>query len=220
MYDDYYDDTHRYNNVRPNGLAIDPGGDLLVLDDSIGRVVRIPAGADVGIGLPLKVVAPGGIAVDSAGAVYVTSGGRSGDDARVVKLPAGASEGIDLPFRRFSSIYRGIAVDHAGDVLTSEYWSATVQRLAAGEDAPTNEPFTGLAEPEGLAVDVVGDVYVADTGNNRIVKVAYPCVGWQCALRGLQLIYPPELRPCLFLPLLCNPCGPFGLCLPPEFRGR
>ncbi|MFX0578369.1 hypothetical protein [Nocardia nepalensis] len=220
MYDDYYDDTHRYTNRRPIGLAVDVGGDLLVLDDGIGRVVRIPVGADVGIGLPLKVVTPGGIAVDSAGTVYVSYGGHSGDDAHVVKLPAGASAGIDLPFRFFGVIYRGIGVDSAGDVLTAEYWSGTVWRLSAGKDAPTREPFTDLAEPAGLAIDNLGDVYVADTANNRIVKLTYPCVGWLCALRGLQLYFPPELRPCLFLPLLCNPCGPFGLCLPPELRGR
>jgi serine/threonine-protein kinase len=33
-------------------------------------------------------------------------------------------------------------------------------------------PFTGLDEPRGLAVDAGGTVYVADTGNGRMLKLA------------------------------------------------
>jgi serine/threonine protein kinase, bacterial len=33
-------------------------------------------------------------------------------------------------------------------------------------------PFTGLDEPEDVAVDTAGDVYVTDTSNNRVVKLA------------------------------------------------
>ncbi|HEX9175994.1 MAG TPA: hypothetical protein VF874_07835 [Mycobacterium sp.] len=33
-------------------------------------------------------------------------------------------------------------------------------------------PFTGLDGPWGVAVDTAGNVYVADTGNSRVVKLA------------------------------------------------
>ena len=33
-------------------------------------------------------------------------------------------------------------------------------------------PFTGLDDPEGVAVDAAGDLYVADYGNNRVLKLA------------------------------------------------
>jgi serine/threonine protein kinase, bacterial len=32
-------------------------------------------------------------------------------------------------------------------------------------------PFTGLSGPMGVAVHGTGTVYVADTGNNRVVKL-------------------------------------------------
>ncbi|WP_425183241.1 hypothetical protein, partial [Mycobacterium sp.] len=33
-------------------------------------------------------------------------------------------------------------------------------------------PFTGLGGPEAVAVDPGGNLYVTDTGNNRVVKLA------------------------------------------------
>jgi DNA-binding beta-propeller fold protein YncE len=32
-------------------------------------------------------------------------------------------------------------------------------------------PFTGLNNPTGIAVDGQGDVYVVDSGNNRVLKL-------------------------------------------------
>jgi serine/threonine-protein kinase len=32
-------------------------------------------------------------------------------------------------------------------------------------------PITGLNSPEGVAVDTAGTVYIADNGNNRVVKL-------------------------------------------------
>jgi serine/threonine protein kinase, bacterial len=33
-------------------------------------------------------------------------------------------------------------------------------------------PFTGLNGPIGVAVDGAGNLYVADSGNNRVLKLA------------------------------------------------
>jgi serine/threonine-protein kinase len=37
-----------------------------------------------------------------------------------------------------------------------------VLKLTAGSSTPTELPFTGLSNPEGVAVDGAGNVYVAD----------------------------------------------------------
>nr|WP_279637704.1 hypothetical protein [Mycobacterium innocens] len=44
-------------------------------------------------------------------------------------------------------------------------------KLAPGSHTPAVLPFTGLYQPQGLAVDANGTVYVADF-NNRVVKLA------------------------------------------------
>jgi serine/threonine protein kinase, bacterial len=46
-----------------------------------------------------------------------------------------------------------------------------VLKLTAGSTTQTVLPFTDLSKPDGLAVDTVGNLYVADMGNNRVVKL-------------------------------------------------
>jgi serine/threonine protein kinase, bacterial len=33
-------------------------------------------------------------------------------------------------------------------------------------------PFTGLKQPDGVAVDAAGNLYVADSGSDRVLKLA------------------------------------------------
>jgi serine/threonine-protein kinase len=111
-------------------------------------------------------LSPGGVAVDSAGAVYVTNQGMYG---RVVKLTPGSDTPTVLPF---TGLYQpqAVAVDSAGAVYVTDF-NHRVVKLAAGSNNQTQLPFTGLSYPEGLAVDSAGSVYVADRGNDRVVKL-------------------------------------------------
>jgi serine/threonine-protein kinase len=111
-------------------------------------------------------LSPGGVAVDSSGAVYVTNQGMYG---RVVKLASGSSTPTVLPF---TGLYQpqGVAVDSAGTAYVTDFNNRVVM-LPAGSNNQTQLPFTGLSYPEGIAVDSAGSVYVADRGNNRVVKL-------------------------------------------------
>lgn len=112
-------------------------------------------------------LSPGGVALDSAGDVYVTSEGMYG---RVVKLTAGSNATTVLPFH---GLYQpqGLAVDGAGTVYVADFNNRVVS-LAAGSNDQKVLPFDGLSYPEGVAVDSQGAVYVADRGNSRVVKLA------------------------------------------------
>ncbi len=116
-----------------------------------------------GIGFRLS---PGGVALDKAGDVYVTSEGMYG---RVVELATASSAPTVLPF---SGLYQpqGLAVDNAGAVYVADFNNRVV-KVTAGSTSQTVLPFTGLNYPEGVAVDGQGSVYVADRGNNRVVKL-------------------------------------------------
>src|ERR1700733_13249765 len=111
-------------------------------------------------------LSPGGVAVDSAGAVYVTNQGMYG---RVVKLTPGSDTPTVLPFTGLHQP-QAVAVDSAGAAYVTDF-NHRVVKMAAGSNNQTQLPFTGLSYPEGLAVDSAGSVYVADRGNDRVVKL-------------------------------------------------
>jgi serine/threonine protein kinase, bacterial len=111
-------------------------------------------------------LSPGGVAVDSAGSVYVTNQGMYG---RVVKLTPGSDTPTVLPF---TGLYQpqAVAVDSAGAVYVTDF-NHRVVMLPAGSNIQTQLPFTGLSYPEGVVVDGAGNVYVADRGNDRVMKL-------------------------------------------------
>ncbi len=112
-------------------------------------------------------LSPGGVVLDQAGNVYVTSEGMYG---RVVELPKGSGTPRVLPF---NGLYQpqGLAVDGTGAVYVADFNNRVV-KLAAGSNDQATLPFTGLNYPEGVAVDAPGNVYVADRGNSRVVELA------------------------------------------------
>jgi serine/threonine-protein kinase len=57
-------------------------------------------------------------------------------------------------------------------VYAADRGNFRVLKLAVGANAQTVLPFTGLADPAGVAVDTVGNVYVADFHKRRVLKLA------------------------------------------------
>ncbi|MCV6974424.1 protein kinase [Mycobacterium bourgelatii] len=104
-----------------------------------------------------------GLAVDTAGAVYIACSDNSG----VFKLSAGTNGPVKLPFP--GGDFRGVAVDTKGAVYA--ICDSRVYRLPAGARTAIELPFGGLDNPWGLAVDTAGAVYVAESGKNRVLKL-------------------------------------------------
>ena len=100
---------------------------------------------------------PSGVAVDSAGNLYVTDNGNN----RVLRLAAGSTTQSVLPFTGLNGP-GSVAVDSAGNVYVTDIQSNRVLKLAAGSTTQSVLPFTGLNGPGGVAVDSAGNVYVTD----------------------------------------------------------
>jgi serine/threonine protein kinase len=167
---------------RPDGVAVDTTGNLYVTDSKNNRVVELAAGSATQAVLPFTGLNhPDGVAVDTAGNLYVTDSANN----RVVKLPAGSSTPAVLPFTGLNDP-EGVAVDAAGNlyVVDSKGYGqlgnarvlklpvgSSAQEVLLGEGALVGGAFSSLSGPVGVAVDAAGDLYVADSNNNRVVKL-------------------------------------------------
>jgi serine/threonine protein kinase, bacterial len=100
---------------------------------------------------------PAGVAVDTAGNVYVSDFNR-----RVLKLPARSNTQVELPLTGLS-LGPDVAVDTAGNVYIAD--DIRVLKLPAGSNTQVELPFTGFNGAAAVAVDTAGDVYIADFQN-------------------------------------------------------
>jgi DNA-binding beta-propeller fold protein YncE len=191
-WDDGVGPTARF--ATPSGVAVDANGNVYVVDRANHTIRKVtpagnvttfaglantPGGTD-GTGSAARFSNPLGIAVDSAGTVYVAEGVsriRTITPAGVVStLASGAASGLNNP--------RGIAVDSTGNVYVADQNNHTILKIAPGGIVTTlagqagvfgSNDGTGSAarfnRPQGVAVDTTGTVYVADSGNNTIRQI-------------------------------------------------
>jgi serine/threonine protein kinase len=183
------------------GLAVGPTGDLFATDgytirkiSSEGQVstlagaLGMPGSQD---GLHARFRAPSGVAVDGAGRIFVADTytiRQIGADGAVTTLAgfdghAGSNDGIGI-VARFSDQAKALAVGQSGNVFVADSLNSTIRMITSSGIVSTvaglargpgdQDGLGGYARfdrPEGLAVDVDGMIYVADTYNHTIRKV-------------------------------------------------
>ncbi|HEY0747819.1 MAG TPA: hypothetical protein VGD63_14055 [Steroidobacteraceae bacterium] len=173
----------------PSGVAVDAAGNVYVADSGNNEIRKItPAGvvttfAGAAIaGTPPSFSNPIGIAVDSQGNIYV-SDSATGDIRKIT--PAAVVSTLFSGNPNVSLVgVRGISVDSLGDIYITDnalnridMWTPTSGfSLLGGDTGPgyANGPIATatFSSPSGVAVDIAGNLYVADTANNEIRKIA------------------------------------------------
>jgi uncharacterized protein (TIGR03437 family) len=140
---------------QPYGLALDPAGNLYIADLGNGRVRKVSI---TGV---IQTVAGGG-------AFPATNQGQGG--------PATSAQ-LMQP--------RNVTLDAAGSLYISDFGANQVYSVgfdgtltlmagtgvAAFSGDGTSALLAQLSAPAGLAVDFYGQLYIADSGNNRVRKV-------------------------------------------------
>ena len=177
--EDYY---NRVFKVATNGV-------LSVVAGTGATIFAGEGGPATAAALP----SPAGIAVDAAGNVYVGTASRLckiGADGKLRVIAGTGDQGYtgDGSPALAARIHtpEGIVVDSSGNVFFSDPDSSVIRRIGAdgiintvaGTGTPgyngDGQPATSaqLNTPEGLALDLNGNLYIADRYNNRIRKVA------------------------------------------------
>ncbi len=106
---------------------------------------------------------PQGLAVDAAGALYVSNAG--GAHEITVYSPGRSSPRLKIP----GPGYDGIAVDSKGDIFATRF-DGTVTEYQAGDKKPF-KVIHGYSNPVGIAVDRKDNVWVADDKANVVSMV-------------------------------------------------
>jgi uncharacterized protein (TIGR03437 family) len=191
----------------PRGLAVDSAGNVYIADSYANRVRKVSNGVittvagngtpgfsgDNGPAISAQLAQPFGLAVDSAGNLYIADWGNS----RIREVSNGVITAVagDSGFGYFGdngpapyaalSGPQGVAVDSAGDLYIADTGNNCIRKVSNGVITTVagngtygfsgdNGPATSaqVNQPWGVAVDSAGNLYVSDTGNNRIRKVS------------------------------------------------
>ncbi len=179
---------------RPTGIAGDGAGNLYVADTVFSTIRKVViatgavttlaggatqvAGAD-GTGAGASFFAPGGIASDGAGNLYVAD--TMNNTIRKVAIAtgvvttlagtagqAGGADGTGAAAR--FSWPNGIVSDGGGNLYVADTTNGTVRKVVIATGVVTTLA-NGLTQPSGIAADGAGNLYVSDTRDSTIKKV-------------------------------------------------
>lgn len=161
----------------PSGIGSDAQSNIYVCDYGSGQIRKItPAGLVSTIGY---VGTPTGLTADAAGNTYISSF----DNYSIHKINTAGANSIFVGATAGFSSPGGLNFDLAGDLYLADQKNNKIRKISstgfvttvAGSGATGSLDGTAVSatfnNPDGVAVDRAGNVYVADAGNNKIRKI-------------------------------------------------
>jgi sugar lactone lactonase YvrE len=210
----------------PCGVAVDAAGNVYIADVYRNVIRKVSNGVittiagtgsqgysgDNGLATAAELDSPTGVAVDTAGNVYIADAGNrvvrkvsNGVITTFAGTGTAGYSGDNGPAAQAKLAYpAGVTVDAAGNVYISDVAGGAIRKVAnsvittiAGGPAigccyGDNGPAASaeLSTPTGTAVDAAGNVYIADAGEGVIRKVSQGVIttiagnGWQYWVYG------------------------------------
>jgi uncharacterized protein (TIGR03437 family) len=181
----------------PLGVAVDPAGNIYIADTSNNVVRKIGTNGNItnfagnasagsngdgGVATAAQLSGPQGVAVDSAGNVFIADTLNN----KIRKVTPGGTISTFGSSANLNQPY-GVTTDSAGNVYVAEFGGHRVRRISADGGTVTtvagngNQGYSGdggaptgamLNGPKSVAFDSVGNIYIADGGNNRVRKIS------------------------------------------------
>jgi streptogramin lyase len=151
-------------------IAAGHDGSVYLADNESGTLLKLPAGADRPVELPVNDIGSvGHIVVDAEGNLYASVRGQ------IVKIVKGADTAETVPGA--TQNVAGLAVDTAGNLYATDVEANTVSRMPAGGGDWVELPFHDLQSPTRIAVDGDGNVFVMAAQKNLGIHVIRLAVG-------------------------------------------
>lgn len=159
--------------ANPEGIALDPSGNIYVVNRAVGTMTKFPGGTSGNIKPSFAIgglASPIGIAVDSAANLYISNSASAGVGTMSVQV---YTPGSVVPSRTIAGPSTGlstpgfVALDSAGNIWVANETGNSVEAFAktANGNVPPAATITGvntlLANPQGIAFDSFGRLYVA-----------------------------------------------------------
>lgn len=190
----------------PDGVAVDKAGNLYIADSGNMRIRKVSAAGiittvagsgnccnegDGGPATSAQLSFPSGVAVDTAGNLYIADNGdnriRMVNSASIISTIAGnggpgySGDGGSATQAELNQP-AGVAIDGSGNLYITDIANLRLRKvsaagiittLAGGGTGDGGLAVFGLLNtPWGIARDSAGNTYIADSGNNRVRKVA------------------------------------------------
>jgi sugar lactone lactonase YvrE len=174
----------------PAGITLDGAGNIYVTNDDYtggdiaGSIEVFPPGSNGNV-TPTVIIygscsnlnVPQGVAVDSAGNIYVADRGPGyGNTGAITEYAAGSND-CATPEATISGTTTGLTqptgmiVDSSGKLYITDSYTDSIAVFSAGSNgnvAPIEtiaDPNTGIDFPLGVALDTSGNIYIANGGS-------------------------------------------------------
>ena len=178
----------------PNGMTLDAAGNMYIADSANNRIQKWAPNATVGVTVAGGSVYgdamnqlgnPQDVAVDSDGNIYIADMPNN----RIQKWAPNATVGVTVAggngqggeANQLNNPY-SVALDADGNIFIADTYNNRIQKWAAGcanecsgvtvAGGSSGSEADQLKLPLGVSVEANGDIYIADTNNNRIQKWA------------------------------------------------
>jgi sugar lactone lactonase YvrE len=186
-------DNQRIRKVSPLGIITTVAGDGSISCELLGCHGNY--GGDGGSATAAKLNDPGGVAIDSAGNLFIADFGnrrvRKVSPSGIISTVAGGGtnelgDGGPATSATLNSP-AGVAIDSAGNLFIADFNDRRIRKVSSsgiittiagggsasnrlGDDGPATS--AQLGGPSGVAVDSAGNLFIADELGNRIRKVS------------------------------------------------